>query len=104
MVKKKAAIIVDKLHMCIDEEMDIKVIDCKPNEMITLKANMCDDSGKIFASKATFKANKDGVVSLSDLKPVEGSYNEMGTSGLFWSMEDSQSRHGDFLSKEMQIR
>lgn len=96
---KRPAIIIHKLHTYIDEEIDIKVINCNQNEMITLKAKMRDDSGKIFESRATFKANKDGIVSLSHVKPVEGSYNEIDSSGLFWSMEDSQSRHGDFFVK-----
>lgn len=99
-VKKRPAIIIHKLDTYIDEEIDIKVINNKPNEMITLKAKMRDDSEKIFESMATFKANKDGIVSLSHVKPVEGSYNEIDSLGLFWSMEDSQSRHGDFFVKE----
>lgn len=99
-MKKRPAIIIQKLHTYIDEEIDIKVINSEPNEMITLKAKMNDDSEKIFESKATFKANKDGIISLSHVKPVEGSYNEIDSSGLFWSMEDSQSRHSDFFVKE----
>lgn len=99
-LKKRPAIIIHKLHSYIDEEIDIQVINCKPNEMITLKAKMRDDREKIFESTATFQASKDGIVSLSHVKPIKGSYNEIDSFGLFWSMEDAQSKHGDFFVKQ----
>ncbi|MEN1968553.1 acyl-CoA thioesterase/bile acid-CoA:amino acid N-acyltransferase family protein [Lentibacillus sp. N15] len=99
-VKKDPVLIVDKPQSYIDEEIDIKVINCEPNEIITLKAKMCDDRGKNFDSKATFKASEDGTVSLAYAKPVKGSYSEIDSFGLFWSMEDTQSKHGDFFVKQ----
>ncbi|WP_217588880.1 alpha/beta fold hydrolase [Lentibacillus saliphilus] len=98
--EKEPVIIIDKLHSYIDEEINIKVINCEPNEMVTLKATMRDDMGKNFESEATFQARKDGTVSLSHEKPVEGSYHEIDSFGLFWSMEDQHSTHGDFFYKQ----
>ncbi|QQK77111.1 acyl-CoA thioesterase/BAAT N-terminal domain-containing protein [Salicibibacter cibarius] len=99
-MKERPAIIIDKLHSYIDEEIHIKVINCEPNEMITLKAKMLDDEGKNFESEATFQTNKDGVVSVSHDKPVKGSYNDIDSFGLFWSMEERHSKHGDFFDKQ----
>lgn len=96
---KKPGIIVGKLHANIDEELGLQVMNCKPNEKITLKAKMCDDEGKVFESMASFITNEHGSVSLSEAKPVEGSYDEIDPDGLFWSMEDVQARHGSFFVK-----
>lgn len=99
-MEKKPAIAVDKLHSYIDGKMDINVINCKPNETIILKAKMNDDRGKAFESKATFKMSEDGTVALSKENPIKGSYNGIDSFGLFWYMEDVQSKNGDFFVKE----
>ncbi|WP_416150711.1 acyl-CoA thioesterase/bile acid-CoA:amino acid N-acyltransferase family protein [Salipaludibacillus sp. HK11] len=99
MTVKKPALLVNPIDGYVDDEITIRVIDCPPNEKVKIRAKVIDDEGKHFSSYAVFEVGNDGSVDLSCAKPIEGSYEEVDASGLFWSMEKLKSKHGDFFVK-----
>ncbi|MFD1851312.1 acyl-CoA thioester hydrolase/BAAT C-terminal domain-containing protein [Oceanobacillus bengalensis] len=71
----------------IDEDIHIRLSGCEPGEIVTIRAKTLDDEHQPFASFATFRADPEGVIDLSSQKPMNGTYKEKDSMGLFWSME-----------------
>ncbi|MGA9852210.1 MAG: acyl-CoA thioesterase/bile acid-CoA:amino acid N-acyltransferase family protein [Gammaproteobacteria bacterium] len=70
----------------MDQPADIRVNGLKPGAPITLRASMQDYKSRTWISQATFVADKDGVVDVSQKAPRYGSYSGVHAMGLIWSM------------------
>lgn len=72
-------------QIMIGTPVEIKVTALEPNEIVTISAYMKVGTRK-YASVARYKADTEGIVDLGKIAPIEGSYEGVDTSGLFWSM------------------
>lgn len=90
---------ISPIDSYIDEDVMIKVSGCLANAEVFIKAITYDEKGKMFYSYARFIANKEGEIDVSSQKPIEGTYNEMDGSGLFWSMKHADSKLDDYYEK-----
>ncbi|GAA0381898.1 acyl-CoA thioesterase/bile acid-CoA:amino acid N-acyltransferase family protein [Bacillus horti] len=90
---------VTPLNSFIDEEVSIIITGCQPNEQVTLLATLKDENNNTFTSNAMFETDDQGHVDLSTTAPLKGTYSEVDSSGLFWSMQHESKRHGDYFTK-----
>ncbi|WOV85614.1 acyl-CoA thioester hydrolase/BAAT C-terminal domain-containing protein [Sporosarcina jeotgali] len=70
----------------IDTALEIRITNLPPCEVVTLKAEMCDNLGKNWGSFAEFISNDEGEINLATAKPRSGTYLIPDVTGLFWSM------------------
>ena len=78
----------------MDEQVQIHVLHCAPHQRITLAAQMTDDGGWHWTSRAVFEADATGTVDLAAQAPLEGSYSGIDPTGLFWSMTPDVHKRG----------
>lgn len=90
---------ISSIDSYIDETVIIKVIGCSENAKVSIYATTYDEEQKQFCSYAIFIAGHEGVVDVSSQRPVEGTYDKVDASGLFWSMEHADSKWGDYYEK-----
>lgn len=90
---------ISQIDSYIDEDIIITVTGCEKNTKLSIHAITYDEEQKKFSSYATFIANSKGIVDVSMQKPIEGTYDKVDASGLFWSMEHSESKFGDYYVK-----
>jgi dienelactone hydrolase len=84
----------------MDETVQIRVLECSPQQHLTLTAQLIDDGGRRWISRATFEANAEGNVDPAVQAPLEGSYTECDPMGLFWSMAPASYSHRmDFFNQ-----
>lgn len=93
-----ATLQVSSIHSYVDEELIIKVVGAKKNTKVTIHASTYDEKHKKFSSYANFVTNEEGTANVSQ-QPIAGTYVEADPSGLFWSMEHSGSKLGDYYEK-----
>ncbi|MFD2629965.1 acyl-CoA thioesterase/bile acid-CoA:amino acid N-acyltransferase family protein [Oceanobacillus kapialis] len=89
---------ISPIESYIDEDILIKVTGCAANTEVTIQAITYDEKDKKFTSHATFLANEQGVVDVASQKPIEGTYDEIDASGLFWSMH-ADAKIDDYYEK-----
>lgn len=77
----------------MDEPVRIRVLECPPQQRVTLTAQMTDDGGRRWTSRATFEADTEGTVDLVAHAPLDGSYTGSDPMGLFWSMTPASHPH-----------
>lgn len=70
----------------IDEPIDINLSNFEPNEEITIQAHTTDSRGQTWLSFGRFVTNSDGTLSLAEQAPMSGTYEEVDSNGLLWSM------------------
>jgi dienelactone hydrolase len=70
----------------IDDVVTIRAAGLTPGERVTIQAELTDGGGQPWASHADFLADAQGAVDASRQAPVAGSYKEVSTMGLIWSM------------------
>jgi dienelactone hydrolase len=80
-------------HALMDEPVRIRVLGCSPHQRVTLTAQMTDDGGRQWISRATFEADAEGTVDLAGHAPLDGSYAGCDPMGLFWSMTPASHPH-----------
>ncbi|PMC37441.1 hypothetical protein CJ195_11845 [Bacillus sp. UMB0899] len=90
---------IDPTDPFIDEEIVIIVTGCTPNSEVSIHATTYDEKGKKFCSYGRFIANQEGVVDVSSQAPIEGTYDKVDGSGLFWSMKHADSKLDDYFEK-----
>jgi lysophospholipase L1-like esterase len=80
-------------EVLIDQPVSIRLSGFEPNQEITLRATTVGrafpdliDSGKVYESFATFKADRQGTVDVDKQVPLSGTYETADGMGLFWSM------------------
>jgi len=79
-------------HAMVDESIAIRAGGLRPGEKVALRAALVDGAGKPWISEARFVADAQGVVDTSRQAPLGGSYKEVSSTGLIWSMKPTE-RH-----------
>jgi Acyl-CoA thioester hydrolase/BAAT N-terminal region. len=71
----------------VDETVRIRLLHLLPGQLITIRMVIHDELGRARGSWATFRADGQGVVDVSEQHPLMGSYTEHDAMGLFWSLQ-----------------
>jgi dienelactone hydrolase len=79
-------------RVLIDESATIRVTGCQPNERLAIRAELVDGDDARWTSEADFVADAQGVIDASKQPPAGGSYKELSSMGLIWSMLPSSTR------------
>jgi dienelactone hydrolase len=74
----------------ITEPIEITLTGFAPNQRVTLTASF-EDLGSVWTSEATFEADTDGTVSLTESAPIDGSYTGTRPMGLIQFAERTGS-------------
>lgn len=69
-----------------DEAAVVCATGLQPGERVTIQAKLTDGAGHPWASSAQFIADSQGTVDTSKQAPEKGSYTEISSLGLVWSM------------------
>jgi dienelactone hydrolase len=77
-------------HAMVDESVAVRAGGLRPGEDIAIRAGLVDGAGKPWASEARFLADAQGAVDTSRQAPSEGSYKEVSSTGLIWSMKPTE--------------
>lgn len=80
------SIYVIQNNSLIDTSLEIRITNLPPCEVVTVKAEMCDNTGTNWESHAEFMSDNRGAINLSTAQPISGTYFSPDISGLFWSM------------------
>jgi len=70
----------------VDEPTQIQLKGFAPQQIVILRARTVDHAKKAWASYAVFQADAQGNIDLTTQKPLSGTYRDLDTTGLFWSM------------------
>jgi dienelactone hydrolase len=86
--KRKADYTIEVLRksQLADEPITLRLSGFEPGQAVTVKAEMKDDAGVVWSSKAAFKAADESKVDLAEQSPISGSYTKADPSGFLWSM------------------
>jgi len=76
----------------IDDELSIRILGLKAHERVSLGATTEDDDKREWKSHAIFSADSCGVVDITSLGPLSGTYSGVSPMGLFWSMNLEDAR------------
>uniref|UniRef100_A0A4X2JVH5 Bile acid-CoA:amino acid N-acyltransferase n=1 Tax=Vombatus ursinus TaxID=29139 RepID=A0A4X2JVH5_VOMUR len=74
-----------------DEPLCIRATGLNPFQMVTFKASLMDEKGKLFQSQAFYKADETGNVDLEQAAALGGDYVGIHPMGLFWSLKPVNS-------------
>jgi dienelactone hydrolase len=77
-------------HAMVDESVSVRAGGLEPGEKIVIHATLVDGAGKHWTSEARFLADTQGAVDTSKQAPVSGSYKEISSTGLIWSMKPAE--------------
>jgi dienelactone hydrolase len=69
-----------------DRPITIRITGAPPVATVEFEATLVDDDGVEWASRATFTADDEGTVDLTDHAPDSGTYTGIEPMGWFWSM------------------
>src|ERR1700686_1455680 len=70
----------------IDAPLHIQLSGFAADQLLTVRAQMADDSHRLWESQASFRTDAQGSVDLSTQKPLSGTYDNVDGMGLLWSM------------------
>ncbi|XP_075123800.1 acyl-coenzyme A amino acid N-acyltransferase 1-like [Leptodactylus fuscus] len=73
----------------VDEPVRIQVWGLQPQQRITLRAWLKDETGEIFYSRAFYISDKKGKVDLKHLPATGGDFQGLYPMGLFWALKSS---------------
>ncbi|KAM3938319.1 acyl-coenzyme A amino acid N-acyltransferase 1-like [Leptodactylus fuscus] len=73
----------------VDEPVRIQVWGLPPEQIITLRAWLQDEKGKIFHSRAFYISNTEGKVDLEHSPATGGDFQGVCPMGLFWALKPS---------------
>jgi dienelactone hydrolase len=76
----------------MDEPASIRAAGLKPNERISIRAELLDGGEIRWTSRADFLADDQGNLDTSKQAAIGGSYKEVSAMGLVWSMTPSSGR------------
>lgn len=88
----------------VDEPIEIEIRGLHPFQEIQLIAEVTDEAGELWGSNAKFQANQEGNVSLGLQAPFEGTYEDIDSMGLFWSMQPASKKHLSFIASMNPIK
>ena len=91
-----------------DEPITVRVTGTDPGATVELTATLEDGNDVEWSSRATFTADVDGVVDLSEHAPELGSYDGVAPMGWLWAMDSDAdapfARFGDWAAFEVSLR
>jgi len=70
----------------VDESANIRASGLRPNEHVTISADLVDGDDQRWESAAEFVVDAQGSIDVSTQAPVTGSYEVVSAMGLIWSM------------------
>lgn len=70
----------------VDQEVVIRAAGLQPGEQVNIRATLTDGADHPWASQAQFVADAQGTVDTSRQAPEKGSYKDVSSMGLVWSM------------------
>ncbi|NXU47197.1 ACOT1 thioesterase, partial [Turnix velox] len=70
-----------------DEPVQICVAGLLPQQAVTLRASLVDESGELFQAHARYRAESSGELNLSSSPALGGSYSGVEPMGLLWSLQ-----------------
>ncbi|XP_075711086.1 acyl-coenzyme A amino acid N-acyltransferase 2-like [Rhinoderma darwinii] len=73
----------------VDEAVKIQVWGLEPQQIITLRAWLKDERGKLFHSKAYYVSDMEGKVDLEHSPATGGDFHGVCPMGLFWALKSS---------------
>jgi dienelactone hydrolase len=80
------AIHADPPGSLADSPLHLWITGLRPNQTVTVIASTLDWDGQPWHAYATMAADRDGSIDLSKAVPLEGTYRQADSMGLFWSM------------------
>jgi dienelactone hydrolase len=80
-----------------DESASIRATGLPPNERLTIRAELVDGADMRWTSQADFVADSEGRIDTSKQPAVGGSYQEVSSMGLIWSMMPSSKQASRYL-------
>ena len=80
---------ITPLDDLIDVQRIIRIEGLAAGEKVTVTSSTTRSQQRTWHSQASFEADAQGVVDLSQQAPVSGSYQEVSSMGLIWSQEPS---------------
>lgn len=81
-----------------DEQVAIRATGLQPGEHVAIRAKLTDGADHPWASEAQFAADAEGVVDTSKQAPEKGSYKDISSMGLVWSMMPAAQQVGAYRS------
>ncbi|NXH75417.1 ACOT1 thioesterase, partial [Hydrobates tethys] len=70
-----------------DDPVQIRVSGLLPQQAVTLRASLEDESGELFQAHARYRAESSGELDLSRSQALGGSYSGVEPMGLLWSLK-----------------
>ncbi|PKU39241.1 acyl-coenzyme a thioesterase 1-like [Limosa lapponica baueri] len=70
-----------------DDPVQICVAGLQPQQAVTLRASLVDESGELFQAHAHYRAGNSGELDLSCSPALGGSYSGVEPMGLLWSLQ-----------------
>ena len=70
----------------MDEEVRVCARGLLPHQEISIRAEVQDDDGRVWSSRADFRADISGAMDTARTESIGGSYLGTSPMGLFWSM------------------
>ncbi|KAM4665935.1 acyl-coenzyme A thioesterase 1-like [Amazona ochrocephala] len=70
-----------------DDPVQIRVAGLLPQQEVTLRASLLDESGELFQAQARYRAGSNGELDLSRSPSLGGSYSGVEPTGLLWSLQ-----------------
>lgn len=80
-----------------DQAPVVRLTGLTAGERVVVEASQTDGSGRLWKSRVVFVAGLGGVIDSSAQRPVEGSYDEVSSSGLLWSMLPADGNRVNFV-------
>lgn len=78
--------VLPSLRCLFDEPVQIRVAGLQPQQAVTLRASLVDESGELFQSHALYRAGSSGELDLSRSPALGGSYLGVEPMGLLWAL------------------
>ena len=73
-------------QLLVDEPVTVRVVGVKSGQLVHVCAESTDSRSALHRSWAYYRADANGVVDLSRLAPLAGTYTGADPFGLWWSM------------------
>lgn len=77
---------VSQASALINAPIDVRLVGLQAGQVVNLTATTEDGDQQGWRSQASFKANAKGIVDLTQMAPISGTYDQVSAMGLFWSM------------------
>src|SRR5579862_2957625 len=83
-------------RILIDEQASIRAIGLKAGERVNIQSELVDGMGEHWTAQADFVADAEGNIDTAKQPALAGSYREISTMGLIWSMMPASRKTGRY--------